>query len=99
MNKRKFSVRINNFLTKTESIESGVPQGPKLFSIFINDNVDIQLLGEKIISNKDPVFLGIRFERHLTFKNQIEYMKSTCLKRINVLKVLSNKNWGLTVKL
>jgi hypothetical protein len=172
-----FSVRINNFITKQELIETGVPQGavfsPALFSIYINDipmnfsknkfysllfaddlctfkiykkngkntiasiqkylesienwlqiwrlsiaphkcnyivftankkndaesQIDIKLFGVEIQLCENPVFLGIRFDKHLTFKNQIQYMKDACLKRLNVLKVLSNKSWGLTVKI
>jgi hypothetical protein len=41
---------------------------------------------------------GIRFDSHLTFKNQLLYLKDACLKRLNILKVLSNKKWGLTIK-
>ncbi len=41
LNNRMFSVRINNFITKQELIETGVPQGavfsPILFSIYTND--------------------------------------------------------------
>ena len=50
------------------------------------------------MANKNPVFLGIRFDCHISFKNQVSYMKETYIKRINVLKVLSNKKWGLSVK-
>ena len=176
LSNRKFSVRVNNFLTIQELIETGVPQGavvsPTLFSIFINDiplnysknkfysllfaddlcafkmykksgkninnsiqkylnsiegwlrnwrllmapskcsyivfsadkkynfekEINIKLFGVQISPSDSPVFLGIRFDRHLTFKNQISYMKESCLKRLNVLKVLSNKHWGLTTK-
>jgi hypothetical protein len=47
---------------------------------------------------KDPTFLGIRFDKHLSFKNQLRYLKESCLKRMNVLKVLSNKSWGLSTE-
>ena len=40
----------------------------------------------------------MRFDKHLTFKNQINYLKEACLKRLNVIKVLSNRSWGLSVK-
>jgi hypothetical protein len=63
-----------------------------------HEDIDIKLSGSKIMANKNPVFLGIRFDCHLSFKNQVNYMKESCIKRINVLKVLSNKKWGLSVK-
>jgi len=41
LNKRQFLVKLNNFLSNANTIETGVPQGavlsPILFSIFIND--------------------------------------------------------------
>jgi hypothetical protein len=63
-----------------------------------DNELDIKLFGTKINSCESPVFLGIRFDKHLTFKNQLKYMKDSCIKRMNVLKVLSNKSWGLSSK-
>jgi hypothetical protein len=63
-----------------------------------DNEIDIKLFGTKINSCESPVFLGIRFDKHLTFKNQIKYLKEACLKRINVLKVLSNRSWGISTE-
>ena len=63
-----------------------------------HEYIDIKLFENKITPNKNPVFLGIRFDNHLSFKNQIEYMTAACIKRLNVLKVLANKKWGLSIK-
>jgi hypothetical protein len=73
------------------------------YTIFTSDksfdaNIDIKLFNTKIAMNEEITFLGIRFDRHLSFKNQINYLKESCSKRMNVLKVLSNKSWGLSVK-
>ena len=46
----------------------------------------------------NPKFLGIRFDKNLTFKNQVSYLNDSCIKRLNILKILSNKKWGLTTK-
>ncbi len=62
------------------------------------NTLEIKLLGINILACEDPTFLGIRFDKHLTFKNQLNYLKDSCLKRLNVLKVLSNKSWGLSTK-
>ncbi len=40
--------------------------------------------------------MGIRFDKYISFKNPLDYLKEACMKRINVLKVLSNKSWGLS---
>ena len=57
-----------------------------------NDDVlNIKLLDGVINKSESPLFLGIRFDKHLTFKNQLNYLKEACMKQINVLRVLSNK--------
>ena len=42
--------------------------------------------------------MGIRFDNHLTFSKQIEYLKSTCANRLNIIKILSHKSWKLDTK-
>ena len=69
------------------------------YTIYTSDksfdsNLDVKFLNTKIKMNGDVNFLGIRFDKHFSFKNQITYLKKSCLKRMNVLKVLSNKSWG-----
>ncbi|GBN39948.1 hypothetical protein AVEN_21781-1 [Araneus ventricosus] len=39
-------------------------------------------------------FLGVVFDRRLTFVPHIAYLRKTCLKSLNVLKTLSNTSWG-----
>ena len=39
-------------------------------------------------------FLGIIFDRKLSFIPHIKYLKAKCLKALNLLKVLSHTNWG-----
>ena len=63
-----------------------------------DDDIDIKLLGVNISKCENPTFLGIRFDKYVTFKNQLNYLKDACMKRLNVLKVLSNKSWGLSYK-
>jgi hypothetical protein len=58
------------------------------------DDLNLKLQGDNILKSESPLFLGIRFDKHLSFKNQLNYLKEACMKRINVLKVLSNKNRG-----
>jgi hypothetical protein len=52
-----------------------------------HEDIDIKLSGSKIMASKNPFFLALRFACHLSLKNQVSYMKESCLKRINVLKV------------
>ena len=64
----------------------------------LSDELNLNLNGTKLKYDNNPTFLGIRFENHLTFKNQVDYLKETCIQRLNILKILSHKSWMLTVK-
>jgi hypothetical protein len=54
-----------------------------------DEELGIKLLGINLNKNDSPTFLGIRFDKHLSFKNQLDYLKQVCMKRVNDLKVLS----------
>ena len=60
------------------------------------EDLDIKLLininGVNINKSDKPTFLGIRFDKYLSFNNQLDYLKEACMKRVNVLKVLSNRS-------
>ena len=62
------------------------------------DEFDLKIFDTKIEKSENPTFLGVRFDKYLTFKHQFKYLKEACLKRINVLKVLSNRSWGISTK-
>ncbi len=64
----------------------------------LSDELNLNLNGSKLKYVNNPTFLGIRFDNHLTFKNQVEYLKETCIQRLNILKILAHKSWMLTVK-
>jgi len=51
--------------------------------------------GEKIKLEEQITFFGVRFDKFLTFRHQIKYIKDTCKKRINALKVIKFGNWKL----
>jgi exonuclease III len=61
------------------------------------ENLELELYGTKInkATENNVKFLGIRFDKHFSFKNQIEHLKHTCNERINILKVISHKSWKL----
>jgi hypothetical protein len=60
-----------------------------------SDKLNIKINNEKLRSDNNPTFLGIRFDNHLSFKNQIAYLKETCIQRLNIIKILSHKSWSL----
>ena len=59
-------------------------------SIFLNRT--------KITAVNEARFLGLIFDRRLTFKSHIQDLKLRCLKSLNVLKVVSHTDWGADSK-
>ena len=43
---------------------------------------------------EEAKFLGLLFDKKLTFIPHIKALKAKCLKTLDVFKVLSNTNWG-----
>ena len=63
------------------------------------DELELSIFDTRIELKDDPSFLDhFYIDKHITFKNQIKYLKETCLKRVNILKVLSNHSWGISTK-
>jgi hypothetical protein len=56
----------------------------------------LKMHGECISYNNSPTFLGLRLDRFLSFKNQINYLSVSCQKRLNCIKILSHRSWKLT---
>jgi len=57
---------------------------------------DLRLFGERVPFSKNPVFLGITFDSHLTFNKHMESTIKKTKKRLNIIKILSHKSWGMT---
>ena len=58
-----------------------------------NDPV-LYLYGSPIPVVEHSKFLGVIFDRKLSFIPHIRYVKAKCLKALNLMKVLSNTSWG-----
>ena len=54
----------------------------------------LHLYGSPIPVVEESKFLSILFDRKLSFKPYIKYLKDKCLKALNLLKVLSHTSWG-----
>ena len=54
----------------------------------------LHLYGSPIPVVDESKFLGILFDRKLSFIPHIKYLKAKCLKALNLLKVLSHTSWG-----
>ena len=63
-----------------------------------SSKIELKLFQTTIPMCDNPTFLGIRFDKHLSFKNQLSYLNQACLKRLTIIKVLSNKSWGISSK-
>ena len=50
--------------------------------------------GTKIPVKNEVKFLGVLFDRKLTFAAHTKYLKNKCLKAMNLLKVVSRTDWG-----
>ena len=55
---------------------------------------DLTIGGVKIPTADEVKFLGIIFDRKLTFIPHIKYLKAKCLKALNILKVVASTDWG-----
>ena len=54
----------------------------------------LHLYGSPIPVVEESKFLGILFDRKLSFIPHIKYLKAKCLKALNLLQVLSHTSWG-----
>ena len=63
-----------------------------------SEKLKLRLNNTLLKYDNNPTFLGIRFDNHLTFINQIKYLQQTCNQRLNIIKILSHSSWKLSVK-
>ena len=59
-----------------------------------HDDPVLHLYGSTIPVVEEPRFLGITFDRRLSFVPHVEYLKAECLKALNLLKMLSHTSCG-----
>ena len=60
----------------------------------IHNDPALYIYGSQIPVVAESKFLGVIFDRKLSFIPHIKYMKAKCLKALNLLKVLSHTSWG-----
>ena len=60
----------------------------------VHNDPELYLYGSLIPVVEDFKFLGVIFDRKLSFIPHIKYLKAKCLKALNLLKVLSHTDWG-----
>lgn len=57
--------------------------------------LNIFLQGEQIIFTNQLKFLGFTFDCRLNFNAHVNEIKTRCKDRLNIIKILANKNWHL----
>ena len=55
-------------------------------TVYIKDSI--------LKENKTPKFLGVTFDRSLSFATHVKNVTAKAIKRNNILKTLSGKDWG-----
>ena len=60
----------------------------------IHPDPDIYLKGQRIPCLEETRFLGLQFDRRLTWVPHLKLLKANCLKAMSILKVLSHTSWG-----
>ena len=59
----------------------------------IHNDPALYIYGSQIPFVAESKFLGVIFDRKLSFILHIKYVKAKCLKALNLLKVLSHTSW------
>jgi ribonuclease HI len=60
----------------------------------LHPDPDLNLNGSTIPVVEQTKFLGLIFDRKLTFIPHIKYLKDRCLKAMNLLRVVAHTDWG-----
>ena len=60
----------------------------------IHPDPDLYLYGQRIACKDETRFLGLTFDRKLTWVPHIKNLKVKCSQALNVVKVLSHTSWG-----
>ena len=91
---------------KTKTGPNNMSANKSSFIIFNNsnskiesENLDLNLFKEKIDKTEVTTFLGLRFDPKLNFHHQIKYLIDSCNKRLNIIKILSNKDWKIDTQI
>ncbi|KAG8284048.1 hypothetical protein J6590_108227 [Homalodisca vitripennis] len=58
------------------------------------DEPTLFLKGQRITPCEEIKFLGLTFDRRLTWISHLKNLKSKCLKRLNLIRALSGTTWG-----
>ena len=60
-----------------------------------NFEMNLQIYNTILLHDKTPKFLGYMYDSNLSGKSHIGKIKKTCISRLNIIRILTHKNWGL----
>lgn len=60
----------------------------------IHPDPALKISGQDLVVKSEHKFLGLIFDRTLTFSSHIKNLKVKCIKSLNLLKILSHRSWG-----
>ena len=60
----------------------------------VHPDPDLYLYGRRIPCVEEARFLGLIFDKKLSWLPHLKNIKTKCLEALNILKVVSNTNWG-----
>ena len=60
--------------------------------------IELKVDGENISFSRSVKFLGVIFDRKLTWNEHIRYVITRCNKRLNLLRALTGTDWGASKK-
>jgi len=63
-----------------------------------NKILKLMLNNQLIPYCENPKFLGVVFDKTLSFNRHFENLRARALKRLNLIKIFSHKSWGLSTK-
>ena len=63
-----------------------------------NKILKLMLNNQLIPYCENPKFLGVVFDKTLSFNRHFENLRTRALKRLNLIKIFSHKSWGLSTK-
>ena len=62
------------------------------YGFFPDPNILLGKTPIKVV--REAKFLGVIFDTKLTFKNHIQYLKTSCQKALDILRVVGHTDWG-----
>ena len=71
------------------------------YTIFANSKknlaakMNLKLYNVSLNEDKSPKFLGFVYDGLLSGKEHLSKIKKTCMSRLNIIRILTHKNWGL----